>query len=208
LKLVVIPGSGDLREIPTVPTNFEEIQKQATEALAKLDRIDLNKMVASITNAADSINSLTGSQDLKDTLASLRQTVPNVPCEESRQEGTSRIKCQGPDSLISKVELAARLTETAPCLLVLLVSFISFLKMTHHHFPRRDVSDSGISIVRPATTSLGDCSNLRPDRRSGSSFCPPDSRSRMCRSSLLLQRGSRLAKRLLWRHLLRLLQDR
>jgi len=78
LNLALIPGVGDLREIPTVPTNLEEIQKQATDALAKLDHIDLNKMVASITNAADSINNLTGSQDLKDTLASLRQTVPNL----------------------------------------------------------------------------------------------------------------------------------
>ncbi|MGA8642694.1 MlaD family protein [Candidatus Binatus sp.] len=78
LNLALVPGSGDLREIPTVPTNLEEIQKQATDALAKLDRIDLNKMVTSITNAADSINHLTDSQDLKDTLASLRQTVPNL----------------------------------------------------------------------------------------------------------------------------------
>jgi len=78
LNLALVPGSGDLREIPTVPTNLEEIQKQATEALAKLDRIDLNKMVDSITNAADSINHLTDSQDLKDTLASLKQVVPNL----------------------------------------------------------------------------------------------------------------------------------
>jgi paraquat-inducible protein B len=78
LNLVLIPGRGNLREIPTVSTNLEQIQKQATDALAKLDRIDLNRMVASITNAADSINNLTGSQDLKDTLASMRQTVPNL----------------------------------------------------------------------------------------------------------------------------------
>jgi paraquat-inducible protein B len=78
LNLALVPGKGSLREIPTVPTNLEEIQKQATDALAKLDRIDLNKMVTSITKAADSINGLTGSQDLKDTLASLRQTVPNL----------------------------------------------------------------------------------------------------------------------------------
>ncbi len=78
LDLVLVPGKGDLREIPTVRTNLEEIQKQATDALAKLDRIDLRKMVASITEAADSINRLSGSQDLKDTLASLKQTVPNL----------------------------------------------------------------------------------------------------------------------------------
>jgi paraquat-inducible protein B len=78
LNLALVPGSGDLREIPTVPTNLEEIQRQATDALAKLDHIDLNKMVESITNAADSINHLTDSQDLKDTLASLKQAVPNL----------------------------------------------------------------------------------------------------------------------------------
>ena len=64
LNLALVPGIGDLREIPTVGTNLEEIQKQATDALAKLDRIDLNKMVTSITNAADSINHPTDSQDL------------------------------------------------------------------------------------------------------------------------------------------------
>src|SRR5258708_2099381 len=78
LDLALVPGSGSLREIPTVQTNLEQIQKQATEALAKLDRIDLNKMVASITNAADAISQLTGSTDLKDTLASLKLTVPNL----------------------------------------------------------------------------------------------------------------------------------
>ena len=78
LNLALVPGVGNLREIPTVPTNLEEIQKQATDALAKLDHIDLNKMVESITNAADSINHLTDSQDLKDTLASLKQAVPNL----------------------------------------------------------------------------------------------------------------------------------
>jgi paraquat-inducible protein B len=78
LDLVLVPGKGSLREIPTVRTNLEEIQKQATDALAKLDQIDLNKMVASFTDAADSINRLTGSQDLKETLASLKQAVPNL----------------------------------------------------------------------------------------------------------------------------------
>ncbi len=78
LDLALVTGSGGLREIPTVQTNLEQIQKQATDALAKLDHIDLNKMVASITKAADSINQLTGSTDLKDALASLKLTVPNL----------------------------------------------------------------------------------------------------------------------------------
>ncbi len=78
LNLALIPGSGSLREIPTVPTTMEAIQKQAAEALAKLDKIDFNALVASITSAANSINQLTSSPDLKATLASLKQTVPNL----------------------------------------------------------------------------------------------------------------------------------
>ena len=78
LNLALVPGSGDLREIPTVPTTMEAIQEQATEAIAKLDKIDFNALIASITSAANSINRLTNSQDLKDTLASLRETVPNL----------------------------------------------------------------------------------------------------------------------------------
>lgn len=78
LNLALVPGSGDLREIPTVPTTMEAIQMQATDALAKIDRIDFNALIASITSAANSINQLTSSPDLKDTLASLKQTVPNL----------------------------------------------------------------------------------------------------------------------------------
>lgn len=78
VNLSLVAGKGSLREIPTVPTDLEQIQKQATDALAKLDRIDLNDMVASITHAADSLNQLTGSSDLKATLASLKEAVPNL----------------------------------------------------------------------------------------------------------------------------------
>jgi len=78
LNLAIVLGSGDLREIPTVPTDLEQIQKQATDALVKLDHIDFNGLVASITKAANSINQLTSSPDLKDTLASVKKTVPNL----------------------------------------------------------------------------------------------------------------------------------
>jgi paraquat-inducible protein B len=78
MNLALVPDSGSLREIPTVPTGLEQIQKQATEALARLDHIDFNGLVASITNAANSINQLTASPDLKSALAALKQTLPNL----------------------------------------------------------------------------------------------------------------------------------
>jgi paraquat-inducible protein B len=78
LNLALVPGSGNLEEIPTIPTDFEEIQKHVTDALVKIDKIDFNGLVASITKAADSINTLADSPDLKSILASMKQTVPNL----------------------------------------------------------------------------------------------------------------------------------
>jgi len=78
LTLALVPGGGDLREIPTVPTNLEAIQTQATEAIAKLDHMDLNKLVVSITDAADSIKQLTSSPSLKATLDGLQQNTANL----------------------------------------------------------------------------------------------------------------------------------
>jgi len=78
LTLALVPGSGDFREIPTVPTNLEAIQTQATEAIAKLDHMDLNKLVVSITDAADSIKQLTSSPSLKATLDGLQQNTANL----------------------------------------------------------------------------------------------------------------------------------
>lgn len=78
LNLALVPGSGDLTEIPTVPTAMAQIQKQATEAIAKLDKIDLEGLVTSITQAANSIKEITSDPALKATLASLKQTVANL----------------------------------------------------------------------------------------------------------------------------------
>jgi paraquat-inducible protein B len=78
LTLGLVPGRGDLREIPTVPTKIEAIQQQATEAIAKLDQIDLKQLVASFTEAANSINQLTSSSSLKATLDGLKQNTANL----------------------------------------------------------------------------------------------------------------------------------
>jgi len=77
-NFALIAGGGDLREIPTVPTQLEAIQKQATEAIAKLDDVDLKSLVAAATNAADNFANLAGDPNLKITLASLKETVPNL----------------------------------------------------------------------------------------------------------------------------------
>ncbi len=57
---------------------MEAIQQQATEAIAKLDKIDLNGLVNSITQAANSIKEMTADPAVRRTLESLPQTVANL----------------------------------------------------------------------------------------------------------------------------------
>lgn len=70
----VLPPGSKYREIPTVPTSFEEIQQKAFQALAKLDQIDFKSLVASLTGAANAARDLAGSKELKDTIVQLKQT--------------------------------------------------------------------------------------------------------------------------------------
>jgi len=77
LKFVLEPN-GPLREIPTVQTDLEQLQERLTKALDKFEKIDFQALVVSITDAANSIKTLTGSPELKATLESLKGTVANL----------------------------------------------------------------------------------------------------------------------------------
>ena len=71
MNLALEPG-GPYREIPTVRTNLERLQERVMNALDKFEKIDFQAMVVSITDAANSIKTLTGSPELKATLESLK----------------------------------------------------------------------------------------------------------------------------------------
>ncbi|MGZ6242144.1 MAG: MlaD family protein [Candidatus Binataceae bacterium] len=77
LNLALEPG-GPYREIPTVQTGLEQLQERLTRALDKFENIDFQALVVSITDAANSIKTLTGSPELKATLESLKGTVANL----------------------------------------------------------------------------------------------------------------------------------
>jgi paraquat-inducible protein B len=77
INLALEPG-GPYREIPTVQTGLEQLQERLTHALDKFEKIDFQALVVSITDAANSIKTLTGSPELKATLESLKETVANL----------------------------------------------------------------------------------------------------------------------------------
>ena len=78
VKLVLEPGSGPYPEIPTIPTDFQQVQETAMRALAKLDQVDIVKLTQSITDAGNAASNLLNSPDLKETLAALRTTTRNL----------------------------------------------------------------------------------------------------------------------------------
>jgi paraquat-inducible protein B len=77
MNLALEPG-GPYREIPTVQTDLAQLQERLMHALDKFEKIDFQALVVSITDAANSIKSLTGSPELKATLESLKGTVANL----------------------------------------------------------------------------------------------------------------------------------
>jgi phospholipid/cholesterol/gamma-HCH transport system substrate-binding protein len=74
----VLESEGPYREIPTVQTDLAQLQERLTQVLEKFDKIDFQALVVSITDAANSIKTLTGSPELKATLESLKGTVANL----------------------------------------------------------------------------------------------------------------------------------
>jgi hypothetical protein len=59
------PGTGGYPEIPTVPTDIEQIREVATKALAKLEDIDFVKLTESITMRGMPPRILLSSLDVK-----------------------------------------------------------------------------------------------------------------------------------------------
>jgi paraquat-inducible protein B len=61
-------------EIPTLPTAFEQAQSVAMKLMDQLDKVQLDQLVVTATQALAAIRDLAASQDLKDSVASLKET--------------------------------------------------------------------------------------------------------------------------------------
>ena len=79
LNLVQKPD-GDYKypEIPTVPTELEQVQDTVTRIINKLEEIDFKAMINSVTKASDGVSQLVNSPALKSILQSLDQDMPQL----------------------------------------------------------------------------------------------------------------------------------
>jgi paraquat-inducible protein B len=61
-------------EIPTLPTAFEQAQSVAMKLMNQLDKVQVDKLVVTATQALAAVRDLAASQNLKDSIASLKET--------------------------------------------------------------------------------------------------------------------------------------
>jgi paraquat-inducible protein B len=61
-------------EIPTLPTAFEQAQSVALKLMHQLDKVEVDKLVTTATQALAAVRDLASSQDLKESIASLKET--------------------------------------------------------------------------------------------------------------------------------------
>lgn len=69
--LILSSGDKEYREIPTLPTQFEQLQEDAMRGLGKLDQIDFPALVSSLTEAAQSARDFVSSPELRAAVVAL-----------------------------------------------------------------------------------------------------------------------------------------
>jgi len=74
----VLPQGSRYQEIPTVPTELEQVQDEVRVVFAKLAKIDFDAAIVAITDAFEGIDRLAKSPALNNSLKSLEQTMPKV----------------------------------------------------------------------------------------------------------------------------------
>ncbi|MGH7872043.1 MAG: MlaD family protein [Candidatus Binatia bacterium] len=66
------------QEIPTTPTDLQQIQDAATRIVAKFEEVDFKVIIKSLTKTVEGVDRLVNSPDLLSALRGLDQTMPKV----------------------------------------------------------------------------------------------------------------------------------
>ena len=73
-RFVTDQRSSTYPEIPTLPTAFEQAQSVALKMIGQLDKVQIDRLVLTATEALAAVRDLAESQDLKDSLVALKET--------------------------------------------------------------------------------------------------------------------------------------
>lgn len=92
---LVLPLGSEYSEIPTVPTALERMRSAAEHLMERLDKLDVEGIVGSVTASVDGFDHLVNAPALKAAIESLPETVANVnKTVTSVRELTTRIDSQ------------------------------------------------------------------------------------------------------------------
>jgi paraquat-inducible protein B len=83
MRLYLVPGSGPYPEVPTIPTQLEQIRDDVNKALLKLGEVDLKRLTDSISGAGESVERLAGDPDLHQALKSVNRLVSDPSLREA-----------------------------------------------------------------------------------------------------------------------------
>ena len=167
------PGTSPYREIPTIPTDFQQVQQEAQKALDRISKMDLEGMMKAISGAGDSINSLASSQELRralistnETMISLRKTLGSmqvtldkvntkfdglsVDLEHTSKEATETMK-ETRDML---VEVQATLDPNSPLWVNLNLALAQFTDTAQSVSQLTDYLQQNPSALRPRQVRL------------------------------------------------------
>jgi paraquat-inducible protein B len=108
----VLPPGSKYTEIPTVPTALEQVRSAAEHVMRRLDQLDVEGIVRSVTEAVDGVNRLVNAPALKATIESLPETVANVnKAIGSVRDLTTRLDTQAEPFLASLKTTSDRTNE-------------------------------------------------------------------------------------------------
>jgi paraquat-inducible protein B len=107
-----LPPGSKYTEIPTVPTALEQVRSAAEHVMRRLDQLDVEGIVRSVTEAVDGVNHLVNAPALKATIESLPETVANVnKALASVRDLTTRLDTQAGPFLASLKTTSERTNE-------------------------------------------------------------------------------------------------
>lgn len=106
----MLPRDAEPQEIPTIPTQLEQVQSAAQNILRRIEEMKIDGLVRSATEAADSFRVLVQSPGLQQTIADLPATMTNVnDTIRTLRETTTRLE-SGMDPVFKNLGATATVT--------------------------------------------------------------------------------------------------
>lgn len=101
---LLLPRSSAYHEIPTLPTQLEQIQDQVAEIVAKMNKTDFQGFIDSTKGTSDSVREFIESPQFKGTVESMQATLDNLNATLTQLRGVMKRMDAKMDPLMSDAD--------------------------------------------------------------------------------------------------------